>query len=262
MPMQEYIAQTDSTNNRLKERLAAGEELGEGYTLYTFYQTAGRGQAGNSWESEAGQNLLFSTVFRLTDLQPQEQFRLSMLVPLAIVRVLCNVVADEGLRSLFTVKWPNDIYAGDGKLAGILIEHRLTGSRIDASVAGVGLNVNQTVFRSGAPNPVSLRQLTGREYDKETLLQRIVSEFARLRPLLHEPEELKRQYMQVLYRREGYFPYVERTVSLAPTQIATAEEKGVFYARMVDVTDTGQLVLQDKQNNLRTYHFKEVRFVL
>ena len=250
--MQEYIAQTDSTNNRLKERLAAGEELGEGYTLYTFYQTAGRGQAGNSWESEAGQNLLFSTVFRLTDLQPQEQFRLSMLVPLAIVNVLRNVVADEGQRNMFTVKWPNDIYAFDGKLAGILIEHRLTGSRIDASVAGVGLNVNQTDFPPQLINPVSMTLLTGKRYDLrselEVLAGCLATSFGRL--LLDGDPEADAEYESLLYRRGAFHEY------------SAGPDGNRFEGRIIGVTPDGLLCIETKKGELKKFAFKEISYII
>lgn len=250
-----YIRQTNSTNTLLRD-MSAEQALPEGYTIYTDYQTSGRGQQGNSWESEDGKNLLFSTLFCLRDIPIHRQFLLSEMVPLAIVEVL------ERYADGFCIKWPNDIYWNDLKLGGILIEHFLQGERLQRSIVGVGLNVNQTVFVSNAPNPTSLKSVIGKDVDREQLLCEILDEFKQLRGLLHQEVELKERYMQHLYRREGYYPYVEVACSVAPMQILQRDVDGSFLARMVDVTDTGCLVLQDQQGAIHTYHFKEIRYII
>lgn len=226
------------------------------FTVYTFRQTAGRGQAGNAWESEDGKNLSFSTLFHIHTIE--QATRLNLLVPLAVVRVLGGE---------FAIKWPNDVYWQDKKVAGLLNENVIIGSRIAYSVAGIGVNVNQEVFRSNAPNPVSLKQITGKTYELEPLIDKIVEEMERLLPLLDDYEALKKAYMARLYRREGWFPYVEREVSVAPTTIARAdktnEEKHVpFLAEIQDIDEFGRLVLRLESGELKTYHFKEIRFVL
>ncbi len=250
-----YIRQTNSTNTLLRE-LSSEQTLAEGYTIYTDYQSSGRGQQGNSWESEDGKNLLFSTLFCLRDIPIHRQFLLSEMVPLAIVEVL-NRYADG-----FRIKWPNDIYWKDLKLGGILIEHFLQGDCLQRSIVGVGLNVNQTMFVSNAPNPTSLKNILGRDVDREQLLQEILDEFKKMRELLHQEKVLKERYMQHLYRREGYYPYVEVACSAAPMQIAQHDVDGSFLARIADVTDTGCLVLQDEQGAMHTYHFKEIRYIV
>ncbi|HCS88455.1 MAG TPA: biotin--[acetyl-CoA-carboxylase] ligase [Bacteroidales bacterium] len=250
-----FIKQTDSTNSLLYN-LSVAQNLQEGFTIYTDFQTSGRGQQGNSWESAEGQNLLFSTLFCLRDLPIQRQFLLSELVPLAIVNVLEQYAPD------ITVKWPNDIYWRDNKLGGILIENFLQGGYIEKSIVGVGLNINQVKFLSNAPNPVSLKCILGKDLSREKLLHEILDEFKNLRPLLHQPEVLKRRYMECLYRREGYFPYVEVPCSSEPMRIAQHDVNGSFLAKITDVSETGCLVLQDKQGKQRTYHFKEVRYII
>ena len=252
-----YIDETDSTNNRLKQMLDDGQQLPDLYTLYTFYQTAGRGQQGNSWESEQGKNLLFSTLLRPADLNAADQFRLSMLAPLAIVNVLGSLLSCPP-----AIKWPNDIYVGDKKLSGILIENTLAGSRLSASVIGVGLNVNQKRFLSPAPNPVSLTQLTGEQYDLHMLMRQITEAFCQLLPLLQRPQELKHLYMQHLYRREGWYPYVEREVSALPTSILQNADSRQFLAQIVDIDDSGCLCLMLQDQSIRRYHFKQVRYVI
>jgi len=251
-----YIRQTNSTSTLLREQYS--DALPNLYTIRTDYQTAGRGQAGNGWEGEDGKNLLFSSLLRC-DVAASEQFRLTMLVSVAMVDMLAQYLPQEGLR----IKWPNDIYYGDKKLSGILVENTLIGNRVAYSIVGIGLNVNQLVFRSKAPNPVSMQQITGQEYDVQGLLE------AYLETLRHwmdaSPEVLKEVYMGHLYRREGLFPYMEREVSVAPTTLASAEEKTdnqVFMAELVDVDPMGEWVLRTDKGEVRAYHFKQIRFVL
>ncbi len=252
------------------------------FTVYTFRQTAGRGQAGNAWESEPGKNLSFSTLVHIHTIE--EASRLNMLVPLAVVNVLSKVkgqrstaqqivrsaVQERKVKEEFTIKWPNDIYWGDKKVAGLLNENVIIGNRIAYAVAGIGVNVNQTQFLSGAPNPVSLKQITGQTYELEPMIDAIVAEMEQLLPLLQDYEALKREYMVHLYRKTGFHLYVEREVSTAPTSIASTKEvkgqrskvKGSFLAEITDVDEFGRLVLRTKTGELKTYHFKEIRFVI
>ncbi|MBE6324031.1 MAG: biotin--[acetyl-CoA-carboxylase] ligase [Bacteroidales bacterium] len=273
-----HIDQTPSTNTWLMTHCRE-EDYPNLFTVYTFRQTAGRGQAGNAWESEPGKNLSFSTLVHIYTIE--EASRLNLLVPLTVVRVLLKVkgqrsTAQQIVRSAvqerkvmeeFTIKWPNDIYWGDKKVAGLLNENVIIGNRIAYAVAGIGVNVNQEVFRSDAPNPVSLKQITGETYELEPMIDAIVAEMERLLPLLQDYETLKREYMAHLYRKTGFHLYVEREVSTAPTMIARAdktnEEKHTpFLAEIADVDEFGRLVLRTKTGELKTYHFKEIRFVI
>lgn len=225
-----YISSTHSTNTLMKELIAKGTPP---ECIYAGYQTAGRGQTGNSWESEADKNLLCSIL-----LPPNKNlYFLNIAVSVAILRII-----DEPL----TIKWPNDIYWQDKKLAGILLENAIVGSTVKYSIAGVGLNVNQTKFTSDAPNPVSLKQITGKTYDIDQLMKDL---FEAVKAVLNEPEErIWSKYKDHLYRREGFWPY--------------EDQNGRFEARIIDVLPTGEIVLQDKQGNERIYHFKQIRYVL
>ena len=273
-----HIDQTPSTNTWLMTHCRE-EDYPNLFTVYTFRQTAGRGQAGNAWESEPGKNLSFSTLVHIHTIE--EASRLNLLVPLAVVNVLSKVkgqrstaqqivrsaVQERKVKEEFTIKWPNDIYWGDKKVAGLLNENVIIGNRIAYAVAGIGVNVNQEVFRSDAPNPVSLKQITGETYELEPMIDAIVAEMERLLPLLQDYEALKREYMAHLYRKTGFYPYVEREVSTAPTMIARAdktnEEKHTpFLAEIADVDEFGRLVLRTETGELKTYHFKEIRFVI
>lgn len=228
----------------------------EFFTIWTDFQTAGRGQAGNSWESEEGKNLTFSVLLHTDDIPPERQFVLSMVVPLAMVRVLNRLCP---AAEPYTIKWPNDIYVGDRKLAGILIENILGENRY--AIVGVGLNVNQTRFVSPAPNPTSLALETGREWDRETLLEAMVEELKGLRMTVLD-EQLKQAYMASLYRREGYHPYVEREVNTIPTMNQQGYCEGAFEAHIADVLADGSLVLQLRSGEKKKYHFKQIRYIV
>ena len=255
-----YIKATHSTNTLLKELLAKGEwPEGERY-LYTAFQTAGRGQAGNGWESEEGKNLLCSIL-----LPPRNDlFYLNVLVSVAVHKVIRSLLFERsGLLSLseaVSIKWSNDIYYGDKKVAGILIENAIIGNEIKYSIAGIGLNVNQTTFLSSAPNPVSLKQISGKETDIDALMQALMTQIEALEAT--DEAQVWAYYREHLYRREGFWPFVEREVSTAPTMNAEKGAEGIFLAKIENVRTNGEIELRDQNGNLRTYHFKQVRYVL
>ena len=260
-----YLSECDSTNTRLKQLLATGQAPDY---IYAGYQTAGRGQTGNGWESERGKNLTCSILVESqkvpsgTPINVESLFDLNVAVSVAVHRAVTGyglqVTGDE-----VTIKWPNDIYWKDKKLAGILIENAIVGGELRYAIAGIGLNVNQTEFRSDAPNPISLRQITGREQDVHELMRQLL---AAMHAVLAEPEQAVWDYYRAhLYRREGYWPYVEREVSTEPTMNANSQEpiaKSLFRARIEDVLPTGELVLRDEEGKQRIYHFKQVRYVV
>ena len=226
---------------------------GEEY-LYAGFQTAGRGQTGNGWESEEGKNLLCSIL-----LPPRANlFELNVITSVAVHRMInCQFSI---LNSQLTIKWPNDIYWRDKKVAGILIENAIIGNDVKYSIAGIGLNINQTEWLSQAPNPVSLKQIDGEARKIEELMARLLQEINQALK-----EDVWAYYRTHLYRREGFWPFVEREVSLEPTMNVQKEEMPstkVFMARIADICPTGEIVLEDQQGKERNYHFKQVRYVL
>ncbi|MBR6117050.1 MAG: biotin--[Paludibacteraceae bacterium] len=255
-----YLSECDSTNTRLKQLLAAGQAPDY---IYAGYQTAGRGQTGNGWESERGKNLTCSIRLPAISHWPLalSSFELNVRVSVAVHRMVSQQLTANSQQ--LTIKWPNDIYWKDKKLAGILIENAIVGGELRYAIAGIGLNVNQTEFRSDAPNPISLRQITGREQDVHELMRQLL---AAMHAVLAEPEQAVWDYYRAhLYRREGYWPYVEREVSTEPTMNANSQEpiaKSLFRARIEDVLPTGELVLRDEEGKQRIYHFKQVRYVV
>lgn len=256
-----FIDETHSTSSLLRETY--DDSLPHLFTIRTDFQTAGRGQAGNSWESEKGKNLLFSTLLRYPEVEAANQWRLSMLVAVAVREAITSILSPLASRlSPITIKWPNDIYYNDQKLVGILIENTLSGRHIAYTIAGVGINVNQTQWLSNAPNPVSMKQITGEEYDVENLLNASLEAIQRWETA--STEQLREEYIRHLYRRTGWHSYMEREVSVAPTniQLSAQAADAVFLAQWVDITPQGEWVLRLKSGEEKRYHFKQVRFVL
>lgn len=250
---------TDSTNNYLRQLHPVPDTP---ITLVTTkFQTAGRGQRGNSWESEAGCNLMYSILVHPGTLRPSQMFSLSEVAALSVCYSLNEFLVSSQFQcnkspfqdsliteKSFTVKWPNDIYYGDNKIAGILIETELMGSRINNAIIGVGVNINQHKFLSDAPNPISLCHILGRDTDLQQVMDTIIRHFTQLYEELEvgNTEILHHAFMQHLYRREGFHPYTDVS--------------GSFHARIVDVELSGHLILEDSNGLARRYAFKEVRF--
>lgn len=241
-----FIAETNSTNDYLHGHQDVD-------IVRTDYQCAGRGQLGNSWESERGKNLLFSMRWRNVPLLATQQWQWNMLVALALYRTI-YALQPSGL----SVKWPNDLYYQDRKLAGILIENTLCGNRLQESVVGIGLNLNQTEWKSDAPNPVSLKQITGNDYDAGSVMQQLVNH---LSELVAATDDCKNEYMSVLYRRDGWHYWEEREVDLTPTMNAQRSNQS-FEAKISDITDCGELVLEKRNGEKKTYHFKQIKYII
>lgn len=257
-----FVAECDSTNTLLRQLVAEGNPPAY---IYAGYQTAGRGQTGNGWESERGKNLLCSVLVESRKTKDKSPFYLNVMISVAVCRLVKRSLSESGLSSLseaVSIKWPNDIYWQDKKVAGILIENALIGGEVKYSIAGIGLNVNQTEFRSDAPNPVSLRQITGQEYDIDALMRRLAEEIEDWSLVIGD--RLWDYYRSHLYRREGWWPFVEREVSVAPTMNANSQQPIAdrFMARILDVLPSGELVLENEQGKERTYHFKQIRYVV
>ena len=142
-----WLKEIDSTNSEAHRRRHEATD----FTVWAAeFQTAGRGQRGNTWESAVGENLTFSILFKPSNFLSTRQFELSQVVALGVVGYL----ATHGIEA--KLKCPNDIYVGDKKICGILIENVLSGATLSVCIAGIGINLNQKIFRSDAPNPTSV----------------------------------------------------------------------------------------------------------
>ena len=239
-----HLNETHSTNSYLRELIMREKEQPEGTVVITDYQTAGRGQKGNSWESERGKNLTFSILLHPNHIPPGKQFILSQLISIAIVGVL------KKYDRHFTIKWPNDIYWKEKKIAGMLIEVDLTGSSLSNAIIGIGININQRHFKSDAPNPVSLTQITGKEHNLSELLEKIldsiVDEYNKYTP--DNEEEIRQKYMALLFRNKGVYPYLY------------GEE--IFNASIEGIEPNGQLILKKENGSIHTFAIKEISFVI
>lgn len=239
------VAETDSTSKEIVRELGDGVQSSKYISVLSAdYQTAGRGQLGSRWEAERGKNLLFSLMAWPVGVPVGRQFRLSQAMAVAVRDALASYA--DG----FTIKWPNDIYFGGGKVCGTIIETTWKGGMVERFVMGVGINVNQRVFLGDAPNPLSLWQIVGRETDRDELLGRVLERFVALYGRLQagDESEVVRCYDNHLLWREGMHRY--------------SDKDGEFEAEFVSVAPDGRLTLRDADGRERRYYFKEVKHVL
>lgn len=165
-----WLEKTDSTNDELRRRLNQSGDLA---IIAAESQTAGRGQGVHSWHSAPGQNLTFSVLLRHRCLKASDALAVTSIMALGIR----DYLQTKGIEPW--IKWPNDIWVGEKKICGILVENSIRAGRIDYSIVGVGLDVNQTEWPSDLPNPVSLKELTGRQYDIREELRQLYDALAK-----------------------------------------------------------------------------------
>lgn len=238
------LDEVDSTNSWLK---LYGNDLPHGSVVAGRSQTAGRGQRGNSWEAAPGMNITASVLLHPSAVKPSQQFAISEVIAIATAQTLRPLVAPF----VPEIKWPNDIYIGNRKIAGILIENSLGQGSIDRSICGIGININQREFTSDAPNPVSVWQLTGAKTDIDTTIAALANRINELsdRYLTGEEEnihELHQLFCNMLWRRTGIHPYTD---NLRHEQIE---------ASIHSIGTDGTLSLRLTDGTVRRYLFKEV----
>ena len=235
-----YLPTVSSTNDVARE-----EGYGDGDLIVADYQTAGRGQRGNGWESAAGENLTFSLVLEPDFLPAERQFYLSKAVSVALSDLLIRH------RIAARIKWPNDIYVGDRKIVGTLIEHDVQGAMLSRSIAGIGLNVNQTEFGPMTVIPTSMRLETGIERARLPLLDEFYHLFnIRYRQLReNDLTEIDRVYHERLYRRDELCAY-------------RLPGGASFRGTIRSVAPSGELLLEHEDGTVCRYLFKEVEYVI
>lgn len=241
------LREAESTNSTLMHLAQTNPSLPQLYSVVAMYQTAGRGQRGSRWQVSPERSLTFSFLLRSTGIKASEHFAISELVAYGVLKTLASYLGDEE-KALLSVKWPNDVYYKDYKLAGILIEHSITRGEVDYSVVGIGINLNEKEFPEELINPISLRQVTGKYYDLGEVHERLMKRFADMVDglMLGNYGELHGRYMSHLYRKTGLHPY--------------KDAGGRFWAEIKTVLPSGHLVLMTEQGEERTYAFKEVAF--
>ena len=236
------LATVGSTNDYAKELNATAKQP-DGTLITATAQHSGRGQAGNQWHSEAGQNLIASYIFHPTFLPADRQFGLSMAVSLAV-----KELAEEMTGQEIRIKWPNDIYYRDSKVAGILIENTISGSNLSTAVIGIGLNVNQTKFDSELAHPASLKLIAGQEFSLDSVIH-------------HLNSYMEKYYLQL---RMLHYHFLEKgyTESLYLYQQTAAyqREGQEFKGQIVGVTREGKLIIESNGKELK-FGTKEVGYV-
>jgi BirA family biotin operon repressor/biotin-[acetyl-CoA-carboxylase] ligase len=238
-----FFKNLPSTNIHAADLLRKND-LKEGTIVYTNYQSEGRGYWGNSWESEDHKNLLISIVLFPSFIKPEDQFYISMAISLGICDLLVRFIPD------CSIKWPNDIYVNNDKIAGILIESSLSGDQIEFTIAGIGLNINQEKFLSNAPNPVSLHQLSGMNYDLNAILIQLASDLdKRYKQLIGgNSAQIKNEYVSKLFRLNEWCEF--------------RDTQGIFTGRILTIGDYGRIKIEKRSGNTSEYNFKEVEFIL
>ncbi|MBX2964060.1 MAG: biotin--[acetyl-CoA-carboxylase] ligase [Cyclobacteriaceae bacterium] len=235
-----FVPECHSTNLEL-QRLMQQKGSAEGLIVITDNQTAGRGQRGNTWESEPGKNLTFSVGLKPNFISLHQQFYLSMAVSLGLYDCLLHFLPNETIK----IKWPNDIMVNDKKVCGMLIENQIVNQRIDRSVVGIGLNVNQRFFP--LPQATSMNLECEKVFDLNTvfsmLLEKIEARYLCLKP--GGLQKLKQTYEQNLYWREELHEFI----------IDEQTQQGIVKG----VSEEGKLCVLIK-GELKSFVFKEIRY--
>lgn len=240
----------DSTNDEAARRILEIDDLS---VIAAREQYKGRGQRGNRWHSAPGDNLTFSVVLKggkggsLEGLEASEQFAISRMATL----VVRDFLASEGLQA--KIKWPNDIYAGNRKICGMLIENSLSGKEITRSIIGIGLNLNEKDFPPGLANPTSLAAQTGRETDPAGALERICGLMSARIPSLSSEEgreSLDREYSALLYRKGEWHEFRD---------LLAGE---IFEGRIDGVAKSGLLKVSTREGLQKEFGFKEIGYII
>lgn len=247
-----WLEETDSTNSQISREKGTLDNFS---CVAASVQRSGRGQRGNSWESEGGANLTFSLLFRPEMIHVQEQFIVSEAVALAVA----DYLKANGVEA--SIKWPNDIYVSDSKICGILIENSLDGDRLADCIIGIGLNVNQTSFSPSLPNPVSLKLITGRTFNLEDELRTLhtfLVEYLSKLGSFRERNSLDGRYLENMYRRGQWCGYEEMPASEVPTEKRSGKR---FNARILGIDNSARLILERTDGTVSHYSFKEIKYI-
>ena len=231
---------TASTNDDARD-----EKYREGDVVWADFQTAGRGQRGHEWHSRKGENLTFSVVLEPTFMAIAEQFAVSEVVALSLV----DMLSEYGIEA--KIKWTNDIYICNRKVAGILIEHKLQGAGIARTIAGIGLNVNQMAFSADLPNPISMRQARRFEFDRDEVLTCLASH------LMARYEQLRSGDEQGLQQ-----DYHEKLYHLGALHWFVLPDGRRFRGTIRGVEPSGALRVEDEKRVERSFFFKEIEFLM
>jgi BirA family biotin operon repressor/biotin-[acetyl-CoA-carboxylase] ligase len=239
----EFVARVDSTNDFLKKWHAEGP-LRSGQTLVAFDQFKGRGEGGNSWQSQSQKNITFSVYLTHDDLRVNRQFDLNMILSLAI----CDYLTALGVQS--KVKWPNDIMVNEAKIAGILIENSIRANSVSESFIGIGLNLNQSHFERFRTPATSIFNETGHLREVRTEAKKlidVIQDHIERWPN-RRSKDIRDDYHRRMYARNEFRCY-------------TDAETSRFIGLILGVEPGGRLVVQNEQGRSKSYGYKEISLV-
>ncbi|MCW3088571.1 MAG: biotin--[acetyl-CoA-carboxylase] ligase [Sediminibacterium sp.] len=216
---------------------------GHGAAFFAHSQTGGKGQRGKSWITQAGTHVALSVIIDCSFLPLSQQFRASVFTALAVHEVVNFITGGEA-----TIKWPNDIYWRDRKAGGILIENLVRGTHWQGCIVGIGLNVNQTEFPASLPNPVSLKQVTGKEWDTVATARQICV-------------QLQQRFTDLVNGLSGQQlrEYNERLYKMGE-EVRLRKNNAAFNGRIAGVTGDGELLVAGGME--QSFRFGEVEWVL
>ncbi len=244
VPLIIHLPETKSTNSYALEILSK-DRPEEGCVIITDYQTKGRGTDFNTWESEKGKNLTFSLIL-YPKITADQQFILNKAISLGIYDFLIAEMPSERV----SIKWPNDLYVENKKVCGILIQNSVMGDKLEYMVVGIGLNVNQTLFKSNAPNPVSLKMVNDIEYDLNELLNKLLhaifERYALIGPAT--TKKIDTDYQKSLYRLMEWHKYLVKGANVQ--------------SRITGTNEFGQLILENRSGDFTVCDLKEVTFLI
>lgn len=237
-----HLDTTPSTNEYANKLLKESTPK-DGTVIITDSQTSGRGHDSNIWESEDKMNLTFSLIYYPNFLPIIKQFYLSKCISIGILNYLNNY------SNNVCIKWPNDIYVGDKKIAGILIENSIQGNSFLNTIIGVGLNINQETFYSDAPNPISLFQLNNKRYNLKTEFSKLINSINKYYTKLknNKYSELDNIYLSNLYRLNKHFRYKDKD--------------SIFKGKIIGISEFGYLQIETTEKTIKEYDFKEIQFL-
>lgn len=241
-----YHFDTIASTNLLAAQMVTNGTAEEGVVISTTHQTQGKGQGNNVWESEEGKNLTLSIILKPTFLEASEQFFLTKATSLALLETTQKFLIQKKIQ----IKWPNDLYCENKKLAGVLIQNFLKGNLLDFTIVGIGLNVNQQKFLPKTPNPVSMAQAAQKTFDLDEIKQDLLKTFSRFYDDIKSDKgktQLTTRYLKHLYQYQREAKY--------------RDVHGIFTGKIVDINNYGQLIIKDAAGRKRKYNFKEVAFL-
>ncbi len=242
-----FLKSVDSTNSYATELLRQNK-VSEGTIIYSFEQTNGRGQRGNSWESEPNKNVAFSAILQPHFLTADKQYLLTKITALAVTDLMAEVLKSSIPKERIEIKWPNDIYINEKKIGGILIENSLRDTHIQNSIIGIGININQIDFKT-TTNSTSLALLTNKEFDLAETIELLCSfiEARYLQLKANKIASIDNDYFQHLYRLNSWNMF--------------SANNQLFEGKIAGVSESGKLRVQLRNEEIKEFDLKEIVFI-